>query len=175
MPWEPFDNGFVKHLRNVFKDKKKRLLDLENLVEFFDSVERNPEIMRWLFSSLMLDAEQSISEAGNAVINEMGSNHGWDTIWENSSPIRRIVLYMIADGQVNITGASGKERYKELSGVVQRQNTISNAIASLRKTENLPVECVKMGNPKITDHTFRIWLRWRDLLELRMERGKVNG
>ena len=173
--WEPFDIGFLKHLRNVFKNKKKKLHDLEHLVEFFDSVERNPEIMRWLFSSLMLNADQSISEAGNAVINEMGSNHGWDIIWENSSPIRRIVLYMIADGQVNITGVSGKARYKELSGVVPRQNTILNAIASFRKTENLPVECVKKENPKITDHTFRIWLLWRNLNELRIERGKVNG
>ena len=76
MPWEPFDIGFLKHLRNVFKNKKKKLLDLEHLVEFFDSVERNPEIMRWLFSSLMQNAEHSISEAGNAMINEKGSNHG---------------------------------------------------------------------------------------------------
>ena len=121
------------------------------------------------------NAEQSISDAGNAVINEMGSNHGWDIIWEKSSPIRRIVLYMIADGQVNITGVSGKARYKELSGVVPGQNTILNAIASFRKTEYIPVECVKIENPKITDHTFRIWLRWRDLNELRVERGKVNG
>lgn len=121
------------------------------------------------------NAEQSISDAGNAVFNDMGRNHGWDIIWEKSSPIRRIVLYMIADGQANITGVSGKARYKELSGVVPRQNTILNAIASFRKTEYLPVECVKIENPRITDHTFRIWLRWRDLNKLRIERGKANG
>ena len=49
-------------------------------------------ILSWLLSALMQNAEKSISEAGYAVINEMGSNHGWDIIWENSSPKGLILL-----------------------------------------------------------------------------------
>lgn len=168
VPWEQFDKGFVEHLRKVYKAEMKKILDIDELLAFFDSVERNPEIMRWLFSSLTLDSEQSVNGAGSSVIDEMGRNHGWDIIWENSSPLRRVVLRMIADGQVDITGSKGRARYRELSGQEPNKATISNAIRFFSITDSIPVERPKRGTTVITDHTFRIWLRLRELQDLRI-------
>ena len=162
LPWKPFDQEFVEHLRNVYKGIKQKDLDLTELSAFFESVEHNPEIMRWLFGSLMLDPDQPVTDAGKNVIDDMGRNHGWDVIWENASPIRRVVLRMIAEGQTDLNGAAGKARYLHLLGKEPGANTISNAIGDLNKTSSIPLERRKRGVVQITDHTFRIWLRWRD-------------
>ncbi|MBI3145248.1 MAG: ATP-binding protein [Pseudogulbenkiania sp.] len=156
----PLDEGFTRHLADVFKQITRHELSEAELWEAFQQLGRVPLHIRAMVEELVLNPGRTLAEALPGRLAMLADTSGYERQWQELTALDRLLLHAIASGESRPYGQECRARLAEALGV--ETLSTSNMQAVLRKLERRDVATKDASGWRFSDPNFAEWLKTQE-------------
>lgn len=153
----PLDEGFTRHLAEVFRQITGRTLDEAELWGTFQQLGRVPLHMRALVEELVLNPGRTLADALPGRLAMLADTSGFERQWQELTALDRLLLQTMASGETSPYSQESRDRLAEALGI--ETISTSSVQTALRKLERRDLVTKDARGWRFADPNFAEWLK----------------
>lgn len=166
-PLEPFEllgEAFVQSMVKQVNTLSKFPLSFDEALYAFEQLKNTPEFFRRYIERYLIYPMNGSNTALACTKEKVFSDKNFKEQWESLLPADKIILFMIAQGEIDLHGKNALQKLSSALGIEEtiNKNTPHNALRRLFKKHLITK--MKYGIYQFEDEAFADWVRYQDEL-----------